>query len=111
MEEMELREFINITNDEANEIAYWLVKIGIDENVKLTGLAKEMEKHVKSNEGMKFLYFLLGKIETFERMLDLMDIYHEMDAEAIIKGEFDRFMKMLAYSYKEVVENARKKGN
>ena len=93
---MSIKEFIGVDDKEINEIAYWLVKIGAKET-NLKKLAKKVEKHTKTNEGRKFLYFLLGEIASFERLMHIITTtdHDDMDAESLIQSEFSALIEYL----------------
>jgi len=95
-----IKEFINLTDDEMNEIAYFIVKTGAKINT-LDELAKEVEKHVRSEEGIKFLYFTLGRIEAFETITHIATNNEQMNLDEIIMlyTDFINELKVGAMEY------------
>jgi len=74
----EIRELIDgLEDDEIMQIMFLIVNEA-DDTDTLSSLAKKVERGVKSEEGLKFLYFMLGRMETYEMILTAMDNLKEM---------------------------------
>jgi len=94
----------NISDDEMNEIAFMLVKHGAEVDT-LDELARKVEKHVKSEEGMKYLYFTLGRIEVFETLLEARKRTENLDMDEILSIVYANFLNGLK---KKTIEYLKK---
>ena len=85
-----------ITDEEISEIAFFLIKEGMNIDT-LDKLAKKVESHVKSEAGLKFLYFTLGRIETFETIFVGREKAKELHVnfEDVLEAIYQNFLNTL----------------